>query len=622
MKKYIKSVLAVSLFNALTFTAANAATYKVEPITELSSHKYSYGVKQIGNAQEFIVSATNQYNFPVITQFLLNDIVLRSNALGTFPVFVYVDGQGQERTLGIIEDLDAYIAGEPTANDIALSVSYLNIKSADLNYQKANGSDVYYDFGAGAEKLEIWDQPFSIQFPELTGSTTDYLAGVTSNGWLYGGGSAPYLPFIYSGIALDENNNQEIVARVKWLREFDNKAFISLDMGQTIKAVEAPLNLYGGVSVISDMAEVGGFQTAVGYASVGYSEPFLTVIESSGSGQDENNNGLLDEEEISGCRNPQLNVIEQEECILLLRPSLYYNQAYKWVFDDAGNVIDEALLGILITPHVDDTRTHNSAVVDINSTGVAVGFSKGWRNEDVERPLINQPVSDYAVIYKNGELIDLTPIHSELLNSYAVAINDAGLTTGYATKLVNGTYRTKFFYADTTNETIEVVFPKDFFTGSSSKATAINENGFIVGEGEVERHSNSGELAPSDNPRRRNGFLYDTNTDTFSNLNDFLECNAEYEIISATDINELNEITATAIQTVPARDAKGEIVLDANGETVYEDVIRAVKLTPIAGENVNCDLVEGNFIERKGASISWFALCLLGFFSVFRRRRV
>ena len=586
MKKFVKSIVALSIFGAISISAVQAAQYKIEPITEVSSHKYTYGQFQNGNSQEYLVSATSSYNYPVIVQYLFNDLVLLQDSAGN----IYYSFSYNGNTLGFLEDPEAYLSGTPTANDLALSVTYLQLHKGNLTYQQIEDQSVFVDLGTGAQQVNVWDKPFSLQFPSLTRSTEDYLNGISSNGWLYGSGSAPHLPYSFSDLD---------TVSTYWLSEFDLKAYVSVDNGTTIIPVESPINLYGGVSAILDMAEVDGNQVAVGYASIAYNEQILNGIETT-------------------CLSDESNVIQQNSCIEGVRGSLYYLNAFKWTFDNNGNVIDSEILGQLITPHVDDTRLHASYATAINSSGVAVGYSTGWFQETLEEPVTNpkidEPVLNYAVIYKDGEVIDFTDDHSEFYNSRANDINDSGIAVGYVTKNVLGDSRTQFYYIDTNKADLEMVMPTGFFNGSSSTARAINENGFIVGDAEVENHTDS-----SGNPRRRNGFLYDINTATLTNLNDFLECNLGYEIIAAKDINDLNEITATAVKKVESRNAQGEIELDDDGNIVYEDVLKAVKLTPIAGEIVNCDAEEGKLTKRQGASFSWLLILFSGFISVARR---
>lgn len=585
MKKFVKSLLALGVTSAITLSVAHAAQYKAEFISpEQSTHQYTYGQFQNGTSQEYILSGTNSYNFPVIVEYLFNDLVIQQDTSGN--VFASFSFGGQ--TLGFIYDLEAYLSGTPVAQDIELSVNYLKANAGNLNYQQATDLTAFIDFGNGAEKITVWDENISLQFPFLTRSTQDYLSGITSNGWLYGTGSAPSLPYTYT------NDSNDILTF--WLSDFSLKGFVSLDNGNTIKAVESPFNLYGGVSAVLDMAEVDGNQVAVGYASISYNATILNGIEST---------------DTSGCKSSANNAIVQAACIESVRASLYNLGAFKWTFDNNGNVIDNEILGTLVeNKHVDDARNHVSHALAINSSGVAVGFSTGFVDIEETNPVIAEPVSTYAVLYKDGGVIDITADRTKMFASRATDINEDGIAAGYVTEYVNGSARTSAFYLDTNADEMTMQFPEKFFVGSSSTVSAINDNGFIVGEAEVERHADTSVA------RRRNAFLYDTNTETLTNLNDFLECNSGYEIIEAKDINNLNEITATALVKTPVKDAKGEDELDADGNIQYEDTVRAVKLTPIAGEIENCDAEEGNLIERQGASFSWFFIMLttmLGF---------
>jgi hypothetical protein len=156
--------------------------------------------------------------------------------------------------------------------------------------------------------------------------------------------------------------------------------------------------------------------------------------------------------------------------------------------------------------------------------------------------------------------------------------------------------------------------PAGFFTGSSSTATAVNENNLIVGKGEVETHS-----AGSGNPRRTHGFLYDIAEKTFTDINDFLPCTSEYTIFEATDINENNEISASAIVKVARKDSKGELMSNEAGEQLYEDVVRAVKLAPITGEVENCTKIEAEITKRQGAGLGFTSMAALLLFGLRRR---
>ena len=73
------------------------------------------------------------------------------------------------------------------------------------------------------------------------------------------------------------------------------------------------------------------------------------------------------------------------------------------------------------------------------------------------------------------------------------------------------------------------------------RETLINEpgrffsynNGIVVGEGEYE--------VTTANQRRKHGFIYNTISKEFNDINDLTECSSTYEIIEARDINNNND---------------------------------------------------------------------------------
>lgn len=574
MNKFVKSVLAVGIYSAVSISASYAAKYSVEPITELPSYEYTYGQKQNGNSQEFIVSAGQAYNFPFQVDELSDAILIAIYQLSFTNTFFGLEP---------IADFEEFMAGNFTANAKGWIFLYLQSNATGVTSQKI-GSPVFIDSGSGPEQIQIFDTPFSDTNTELTQSTNDFVSGISTNGWLYGSGSAPSLPVV--------NTDDNDVETTYWLSDFSLKAFISLDNGTTIIPVEAPENEFGGVSTILDMAEVNNTTTAVGYASVDVGQAAREFIEST---------------ETTGCSLDELSDVLQQRCIQLAREAdggIYHLNAMKWSFDNTGAVTEAESLGLLVTPHEDDNRLHLSRALAINSAGVAVGEATNWVDETETEPSANEFTRIYAAMFKDGEVFDLAGDHSDQLGSRAYDINEQGIAVGHIIKqdLVSGGGLTQYFYLDTNVEPLEMIYPDEFFINASSTARSINDNGLIVGDSEVEQNSQRS---------RRNGFLYDINTSTLTNLNDFLACNSDYTITEARYINNANEITATAVITKPRRDAEGQLVVDDNGETVFEDVLEAVKLTPIAGEIESCDVVEGNVIERKGASFGWLLILLI-----------
>lgn len=591
MKKFVKSILSLSISSVIALSTANAATYEVEIISEITTHENTFGQAQNGLNDEFSISATNSFDFPVVVQALIGDLTVAQDDFGEIQ-FGFNTGLG----LGFLEDADAFFNGFPNANDLELATLFLQSQNS-LLFQQVVDQSVFVDLGNGPSLVTIWDEEFTdpsfSSFGELTRSTEDFISGISERRWLYGSGSAPHLPQ-----TADDGTTY-------WLSDFDLKGYVSIDDGLSAIEVEAPVTMYGGISAVLDIAEVNGNAVGVGYASVSLIDSVANAIE----------------DEDTGCDAISADDVEEALCIESLRPSLYEFNAYKWVFDTIGNPTSGESLGLLITPNENDTRTHESFGLSINSDGDVAGYSTGFfletDLEPVNFPAADEPVSTYAVVFENnGDIIDLTDDHSEFFASRANDISDNGFATGFVTSTIQGTQRTSFFYVDMNQRDIEMIRPDGFFPSSSSVARAINEGGLIVGDGEVEQNAGG-----TTDPRRRNGFLYDINTDEFTNLNDFLSCDEQdrFEIVEARDINDNDEITATALVRIQRLNVQGEVEVDELGVPLFEFVLQAVKMAPISGSIEDCAAENNELIERKGASISLLFLLLTSFIHIRRK---
>lgn len=579
MNSFFKSILALSVVSAIQVSAVNAATaYRIvdkgaagELANTFSQEKNSSG--------ETVIAGTDIYNFPVQYQYLDFD---------DFTNIFNLALSNNESIKGL-EDLDDYnglINGNPSANDLSWSVLYLQAQAGDAEYQKVGNVFSLINLGADTEIFTVFDEKFE-GTSIYTRSTDDYVNGITDDGWVYGNASAPYLP-----VEFTKSNNEETVF---WIRDFTTRAYFSIDKGQTIIPVLPPEDTYGGESAILDVSDT---KIAVGYASTSIDEDSLETIEdTSGGCADE---GVIDD-------------IPFDACVQSIRTGMYNTEAFKWYIDTDG-VVDTEALGHLVTPHENDTREIVSVAQAVNTHGVAAGYSTGWVDEKEFNPSSNESSSLYAVIFRNGEVVDLTEDHGEYFNSRAYDINDNGIVVGHVTTLINSDYRTKFYYVDTNSDEMVMVFPTDFFEGSSSTARAINEAGLIVGEGEYETHNDSSST------RRKHAFLYDMVIDFFVDINDLMQCDSEYTVIEARDINEDNEISGTAILRVNRLDSKGESMLDEDGEQLYDDVLRAVEMIPYDDEIEDCTSSIDK-VERQGASTSLLGLftCLL--FGFIRQRK-
>jgi hypothetical protein len=574
MNKFVKSVLALGISSALCLSAVQAATYKVIDQGPVDSLKYTY-IQEENSSGQKAMSGTGGYNFPVQFQYLDDD---------DFTAIQTLASERHESVFELkdLEDFDTLKAGTPTANDLSWTILYLQQFDASSLYQKFGDVVAMTDTGNGAEPITLFDTV--LPGSEIQSrSTQDFINGITADGWIYGNASAPYLPVPFTKDDGEEVNH--------WLRDFSNRAYISTDNGINITRVDPPEETYGGISGILGMNDN---RVAVGFASVKVGEDVAEFIEN------------ID----GGCVDPDLLKDKPKAaCVQERIAGAYHQNAYKWTFDESGVMIAAEDLGQLISPHADDKNVYSSYAQAINNSGVVVGFADGWDDETVTEPSSNELQRySYAVVYKDGNVIDISGDHDnhDMVNGRAYDINDNGIAVGHVGRLITGQILNKFFYVDTNTDEMTMVMPTDYFTGSQSTARAINDNGFIVGEGEVETHDNS----TNNVPRRRHAFLYDINTDTFENLNSFLSCDSAYTVIEARDINNANEISGTALVKTPRRDSKGELMLDENGEQIEEDVLRAVKLVKITGEQENCDVVVEQ-VARKGAGFGFMSVFLL-----------
>jgi len=600
MKQYVKNILAVGITTALSLAVtAQAATYKVVDKGAVGDFKHTYAQHQ-NNSGVVAISGTNSYNFPVQYQYLDEDDFKTIERLAR-------DQHNAIHALNDLEDYDAMVAGNPTANDLAWMVIFFQGKASvsttnslmekrkDYYYQHVGDTVAMTNLSGEAKSVEIQllDVPFE-GTDTLTRSTVDVITGVTNSGIAYGSVTAPFLPMA----EFTESNNEVVTY---WLSDFQQRGFFSFDNGaQVFQVVPEESRFGGGISAVLDVNESGA---AVGYMSYKLNQEFADIIvDESGGCADAN---ILDD-------------MPYEICEQILRTGMYQIMAYKAALNTSGEVVTERL-GLLVTPHPDDDRAYSSRALGINNDGVVVGYADGWDDENETNPASNERMSgSYAVMYKDGKVFDFNQQHFQFRSyveySKAYDISDSGLAVGY---IYNDSGTKKFFYVDTSvnEEEVEIVTPLDYFVSSESTAYAVNNAGFIVGEGEIETHNDS-----TANPRRTAAFLYDSNNDVFSNVNELIACASPYSIIEARDINDNNVISATAIFKEDRLDAKGNVVLDENGNPEREDIVRAVTLEPIPDDGQVCTPEEEGKIERQGASFGLFGLLsLLALFGLRRR---
>lgn len=179
-----------------------------------------------------------------------------------------------------------------------------------------------------------------------------------------------------------------------------------------------------------------------------------------------------------------------------------------------------------------------------------------------------------------------------------------------------------------------------FFAGSSGEARAVNNFNEIVGQVDAET---TREVDGSE--RRHRGFIYPyqatgtdpSRIDLFQNKAWFLDDltndgnvsgeNNKFRIIDASGINDAGVISATAIKCVVGGTPKPYDTTSHNSycggaaSNAVEKVV-AVKLIPIEGKgksDIQARSTDTAKVDRKGGSLGWFALTVLGLLG-FRRK--
>jgi hypothetical protein len=573
----------------LVVPISQAAKYRVVelPVADKGQSSFPSAINDGGNITVNVGAPATQvttlstpYNIPIDLDLLNFESEALINIL-TDPVSASngdINSTDYEILLALIRNAD----GSQSAQQIAETISFL-------------ASENETNFIPGFNQRTLPNNEFSL------GSRTT-LRDINNTDYAVGRGEGLYSKVDYTFKA-GVNAGEETTFVVK---EFGTRAFVNFN--NTIVGLTAPENLAGG---FSEAYAINNNNQVVGYGSVSLltdaTETALTNCV---------NEELIDDEDPATPEAQHLPLrgdIPSESCINNVVnlfsgsiTSIALLRGLIWQLDGQGNLIDTKELGILFEPEEDDTDNYSSRALAINDNGIAVGVSNGLYTEgDVSVP------RNYAVIFDQDSIINLTPepdinvARSSSVISSAADINNDNIVVGYQVKSVNGTNRTKFFVYDMNLE--ELTFPEDFFLGSSSIALDINNNGLVVGYGDIDASLTG---------RRSGGFLYDIEAEQFFSVQDLISCDSPYKIVQANSINDNDEIAATVLYQAPAKNSRGEVILDSEGNEIIVDLVAAIKLEPIVGGEIeNCEVVDDLNRDRQGASISWilaFGFVLLG----------
>ncbi|SHG88146.1 DUF3466 family protein [Ferrimonas marina] len=397
-----------------------------------------------------------------------------------------------------------------------------------------------------------------------------------------------------------------------FFREFENRGFVQTvtPTGNGVVLLPPSLTSFSPdeESTVQDPVTIGGISVASGVndngSVVGYATTELSeiAIERLQSCYDQFDPPEDDEEE------SELEPVPLDTCIQSLQNNAqlsYQSRAYRWELDSGTemtvNTDMSRALPLGFTPDEDDSNIYTTQALAVNNAGYVVGRGNRVRNDDND--LINSGLwamfwtPQDEVRYVGPTFLDTERVGQSILYD----VNDNGIAIGVVQRFISGYTRYKFGVVDLNEEGEELTFfePNDFFDDQSdlsSRARAINNNGLVVGNIEVDRVRNL--------PRRVRAFLYDQPNDNFVNLNELLTCRSRgYE----ESLDENNEpvytkyiVRDTESFSTPVEYEADIILVDANHIAEDGTIVGTalVELPRLKTELVDVTDEDGNVIGQ------------------------
>jgi len=551
------SVLTLSLLA----TSVHAATYQV---VELASNdqgvnSFGQGINENGDTLSFIQASFNP-KIDVDFLDLTDNPTLTDN----------------------LTDIDAVRNGNINDEDLRVIYSYLRVNDSGNTTQKIAEYASYLTSGNNVSKVVGHDVLAPELDNELSASPNTFAFNINQQGNFVGGGMGPTRKLAYTN---DEGTDITYV-----IRDFWHRGFVSSN-GENIAILPTELKLGG----ISEAKDINDNNLIVGSQSIGLSSSLDTA---EGNCHDDEQRGDVPVDVClsSLSRSAVLSGSNTDITATVRAPSSLTIRATTWQLGDDDQITQVQEFAFLDTPESDHDVLFYSRAKAVNNQGVAVGESSDYYQND--RSSTNF-IRTFAAVFRGEEVTGFTD-HEEYFNSTANDINDNNLIVGHASKNISGFTRTKFFVHDL--DAGQTTYPTDFFPGSASTARAVNNQGLVVGDGEIDGTLNG--------TRRRHAFLYNTESSEFLDINTLLSCDNSYTIVQGNNINDKGEIMATAVVNKPSLGIGGKVLKDDSGNELTQDVIVAVKLVPTGGTVEDCSGVEPK-VERKGGSLGLITLLLL-----------
>lgn len=554
--------LASAVVLATTSLPILAASYTVTelPASEISENQYGSSVDNTGLV---LTTFQNNYNPPIDLRLIDLDSDFFAAAL---------------------TDIDAVRNGDPNLSDYNFLTNYVRTGSSNfsvltqqlgqfLGYKYVNDSFEYIN-AFDEESDELGGFSFSME-------TT--LRDSTNGTHIIGNTEGPNRIIEYT------NENGDVLTYNVF--DFDRRGFVQVG-DTTVGLVPADTTL-GGSSLVNSIN-----QNYV-VAGVGSVAPSDALVLANANCLDEETRG---DQPVEVCQ-ARLRTSTSGTGTVSRRSGLWTERATLWSLDVEGNIIDTTVYGTLVTDEEEIANAGTSQALDVNVNGVAVGVASLKVGED-------QLFSTAAAIFQNGVVTRMIE-DDDLLPNSALHINDNNYVTGVRSERINNVSRSRMYVYNLSTDDID--FVDGFFVSSSTLPRAMNNENIIVGSADVD-------VVTGTTQRPTAGFMYDIESQTFTNLNDLLPCGTDYNIIEALDINDSNVIMASASTKRPVRNVRGEILTDDDGNEVLIDTVVAVMLNPTGAEPSDCSADEDT-LERQGASTGLLMFAMLFVASIFRRRK-
>lgn len=577
MKRKLLAASIIAAFSSPLF----AATYQLTELPLAPDAKHTY-VIDANDSGEAIGQTRVVFNLPIDISY----IDFEDSSITGFYDQVKAEYEQIDKTIPFtLDDIKNNNAHLTNADAHSFMLRFLGNLATSAEYQKVVDGYVLRFSGQQTDEVTLFDTQSS-DYEGLTRSVVNYLNAIASDGSIAGWGSAPFSKTAFT----TNDDKQKTLFETPW----SSRGIVISPSGQKV-TIEPKETQYGGFTKAMDIVQLDdGSYLVAGQSSVSVSTAGQKLYDEICKGESES---------IVVC-----NWTRQRN------GSFYNANAYLWKLDADFNLVEQTDLGLGVIPVEDEEKALTSGAIAVNKNGLVVGFSQVQMFETDADKKLYQSVAGY---FKDGKFVAAPVVKKYYESGKAVDINDHNVMIGNQFREIpgNGT-STVGFYVDIDNNVEQDI--QGFFLGSDVAARSINNQGYIVGQAEIDKINGQ--------DRRREAFIYKIGDEKIQNINTLLPCKDpatgeafKYTVAEANVITESNVIYGIATKTVEKRNTKGEVVKDADGKVEYESIAVPVQLTPISGEVENCLAPEVEKYERQSASWGWISLLLLPLVAIRRK---